>query len=37
MVFLDGAAKRAQAAAEAAKKAGYNNVRTYGGSIKEHQ
>ncbi|BEJ16637.1 hypothetical protein CspHIS471_0600380 [Cutaneotrichosporon sp. HIS471] len=37
MVFLDRAAKRSEAAAEAARKAGYQNVRTYGGGVKEYQ
>lgn len=37
MVFLDRAAKRSTAAAEAARKAGYENVRTFGGGVKEYQ
>lgn len=37
MVFLDRAAKRSEAAADAARKAGYANVRTYGGGVKEYE
>lgn len=37
MVFLDRAAKRSEAAAEAARKAGYANVRTYGAGVKDYQ
>ncbi|CAK9779439.1 Rhodanese-like protein [Cutaneotrichosporon oleaginosum] len=37
IVFLDRAAKRSESAADAARKAGYQNVRTYGGGVKEYQ
>lgn len=38
MIFLDRAAKRADAAVEAAKKAGFSQARAYGGGSKEfHQ
>ncbi|GMK58466.1 hypothetical protein CspeluHIS016_0504980 [Cutaneotrichosporon spelunceum] len=36
MVFVDRTPKRSEAAAEAAKKAGYKNVRMYGGGVKEY-
>jgi rhodanese-related sulfurtransferase len=36
LVFLDSTGKRSKAAAEAAQKGGYENVRSYGGGVNEY-